>query len=177
MRYEPNETHVATEIERMGSKHRFNTHGKNKKNSERKKNSDFVPERIVELDNFIQGKKESVPKKQDLSTITPDTPEQQLIKIFNENSHRKVYNPIDKTVDFSGRRSTDYKLNRQVTLPKSNDSLWEFECELRRRKYMEVFAKYKHRREEDKRNDIRTSQHNRKFFKKRKKDNIVISNE
>ena len=176
LRYEPEQTHFSTEIERMGSKHRYNTHGKEKE-ERKKKYTDTIPMQIDLLDKYLNGSgdTESTLKQQAPDTNGLETTEYQLAKIFNENSDRKVFNPLSKTIDFSGRRPTDYKLNRHVFLPKSIDSLGEFECELRRREYMGVFNKYKQQMK-SKKEDLRIeAKQNKRFFHKRKKRQKGVS--
>ena len=157
----------------MGSKHRYNTHAQNK--GKRKSHSDIIPRQIEALDKLVKGSTEcdtldqSLVQEQDTTETDSRTTEQQLIKFFNENRDRKVFDPISKTVDFSGRRPTDYKLNKHVILPKPIDSLGEFECELRRREYMGVFNKVKQQEENKDRAMRKKSIHNRNFFHKRKK--------
>ena len=51
--------------------------------------------------------------------------------------------PLKKTIDFSMRRPTDYKMNNRVKLPKPLDLDGEFQCETRRRLYQQTFEKYK----------------------------------
>ena len=65
-----------------------------------------------------------------------------LMELFLECKDRYVYDPINKGIDFTGRRATDYKLNRSVKLPKPMSNELEFDCELRRREYLKIFREY-----------------------------------
>ena len=65
-----------------------------------------------------------------------------MIDIFNECKGRFVYNPLSKSINFSDRKATDYKLNRNVKLPEPMSSELEFDCEVRRREYMKQFSIY-----------------------------------
>ena len=65
-----------------------------------------------------------------------------MIDIFNECKGRFVYNPLSKSINFSDRKATDYKLNRNVKLPEPMARDMEFDCEVRRREYMKQFSIY-----------------------------------
>ena len=72
-----------------------------------------------------------------------------------EVSHRYIYDPFFKSIDFSHRRPTDYKFNARIKLPKPMDSESEFTCELKRREYLKTYKSYiegkrKKREKEDK---------------------------
>ena len=54
---------------------------------------------------------------------------------WQQESHKFVFNPFSKTIDFRHRRPTDYKLNKRVMLPKPLGEMDEFLCELKRREY------------------------------------------
>ena len=69
--------------------------------------------------------------------------EEKIAEIRNYSKDRFIYDPLHKSVSFCRRKPTDYKLNRYVHLPEPLDCDGEFQCELRRRKYMQVLAKYK----------------------------------
>ena len=59
-----------------------------------------------------------------------------------EVSHRYIYDPFLKSIDFSHRRPTDYKFNARIKLPKPMDSESEFTCELKRREYLKTYKSY-----------------------------------
>ena len=65
-----------------------------------------------------------------------------LEEIFNKYKDSFVFNPLDKTINFTKRRATDYKLNRNVMLPGPLDNDKELEFELRRSGYMKAFDDY-----------------------------------
>ena len=66
----------------------------------------------------------------------------ELIALFMECKDRFVYNPVFRSADFSKRRATDYKLNRDIKLPKPMSGDLEFDCEVRRREYLRQFRDY-----------------------------------
>ena len=63
---------------------------------------------------------------------------------------RFIYNPVGNYIDFTARRATDYKLNRNVNLPKPMNSEKELQCELRRSSYLKAFNDYRSEVEERK---------------------------
>ena len=65
-----------------------------------------------------------------------------LSQLFNSCRERFVFDPIRKCIDFTTRRSTDYKLNKNVILPRPMDASKELQCELRRKGYLKAFDKY-----------------------------------
>ena len=66
-----------------------------------------------------------------------------LGNLFDECKDRHVFNPINNSINFSARRATDYKLNKNIKLPKPMSSNKELQCELRRTSYMKAFDGYK----------------------------------
>ena len=76
----------------------------------------------------------------------------ELYRLFLMNKHRQVYNPVDRVIDFSMRRPTDYKLNKHVKLPKAMGFDQELDCEIRRRNYLSVFQSYKQLADRGKKN-------------------------
>ena len=56
---------------------------------------------------------------------------------------RQIYNPLEKTFDYSKRRVTDIKENSKVYLPKPANPKIEGELEMIRNVLMEEFSKYK----------------------------------
>ena len=66
-----------------------------------------------------------------------------IYKIYSENRRRYTYDPFLKTINMNFRRVTDYKLNKNITLPKPLDTDEEFNCERRRRAIMGAFREYK----------------------------------
>ena len=65
-----------------------------------------------------------------------------LAELFSECKDRYVHNPVDNCIDFTTRRATDYKLNRNVHLPKPMSSEKELQCELRRSTFIKAFEAY-----------------------------------
>ena len=122
LKLHPNEIQFATEIERMNSKQRYNEHSLS---AEKKKRGNGISTRIQN-----EGKFEN--------TKNPNDGRLEKVRaIFDKNRDRRVYNPVSKSVNFTRRRATDYKLNRNVILPKPIHSEGEFFCEFRRRKYQD----------------------------------------
>ena len=121
--FEPTETKFLTELERMASKQRYNTNQRNSK----KKNSvvssmrlDSIPERgIPDVNKFTK-----------------------LNEVFRENQNRFIFNPIDNRINFNKRRATDYKLNKSVKLPRPMEANEEFECEMKKREFIQEFKAY-----------------------------------
>ena len=54
-----------------------------------------------------------------------------------------VYDPLCNRIDFNKRLVTDYKHNKRINLPKPASNDLEFECERRRRLYLDKFREYK----------------------------------
>ena len=67
---------------------------------------------------------------------------QDLLRIWQENEDRFLYNPLKNKLDFRGFRPTDYTLNKRITLPKPLKVDQELECEIRRRDFMNAFSQY-----------------------------------
>ena len=88
----------------------------------------------------------------------------ELIKreMWSKVSHRYIYDPFSKVIDFSHRRPTDYKFNARIKLPKPMDVESEFTCELKRREYIKTFKSY-------------TTSRSKEFLKKKKgtENNII----
>ena len=59
-----------------------------------------------------------------------------LLNLFQQCEGKFVFNPIEKSIDFTRRKATDYKLNRNIILPQPLTNDREFQCELRRKAYM-----------------------------------------
>ena len=66
-----------------------------------------------------------------------------LSRLWRENKHRLIYNEIEGVMCFDQRRPTDYRNNKFIKLPKPLGYDEEFLCEVRRRKIMNTFKKYK----------------------------------
>ena len=62
--------------------------------------------------------------------------------MWQKESHRYIYDPFNRNINFSFRRATDYKLNTRIKLPKPLDEESEFTCEMKRREYLRVFREY-----------------------------------
>ena len=65
-----------------------------------------------------------------------------LQKLWEAESDRMTYNQIAGSLDFTQRRPTDYRHNKNVKLPKPLDTDSEFSCEFRRRKILEAFDNF-----------------------------------
>jgi len=65
-----------------------------------------------------------------------------LNEVFRENQNRFIFNPIDNKISFNKRRATDYKLNKSVKLPQPMEANEEFECEMKKREYIQAFKAY-----------------------------------
>ena len=130
---EPSEIDYRTEIERGLCKHRYNMN----KDGRGKKLSDILPNSVLDGPTGIElTSKEQREEQERLDEI---------YRIFKENSGRYIFNPTTKTVNFNRRNSSDYKLNKTISLPRSLNSEAEFECEMRRREFMESFIEYKNK--------------------------------
>ena len=80
-----------------------------------------------------------------VNTVTPDKEtvrKEKINKIWSEMRNSFIYDPLRESVCFINRRPTDYKMNKHVNLPKPLSAESEFECELRRKEFSEVFDKY-----------------------------------
>jgi len=111
-----------TETERMLSKQRYNEN--NKGLSE--KHSDGM---CVEHNNTKSEKKDKHITEKEL---------------WESERHRYIYDPFSKEINFTERRATDYPLNKRIMLPRPMDANKEFECEVRRRKFLATYEEYKH---------------------------------
>ena len=126
---EPSEQNFRTEEERMIAKHRYNS------------------------TNYKR-------KKEGVTAIRLDEPEKEMIQtdrltklheLYLENKNRFTYNPTERSISFQKRRATEYKLNKSVKLPKPLNSDQEFECEVRRREFLQSFYEYTNIQEKRKR--------------------------
>ena len=154
--YPPTKLNFATEIERMNAKVRYNDNSN--KFSEKKKSLNRITDCNGMPINWPKGE-----AKYTGSDVKNNG--ETLGDMFRECKDRFVFNPLDKTIDFSTQRATDYKLNRSVKLPKPMDANKELQCEIRRTQYLKAFDKY----EEE---ICRSENDDRKKRKLRKKDNI-----
>ena len=116
------------EVEKMLSKHRYSRSGvKNKENLDRIKciTSDRVQQLLEEanIDNSL----DHVSRRREIK------------KRWEEEKHRFVFNPLTQTINFNSRRATDYKLNKNVNLPKPLTCEEEFECETRKQAFIETY--------------------------------------
>ena len=124
VKYPPSRMGMLTEVERMSAKVRYD---KKEVHSKAKR------PRITDADGIAIGCEGREEKKLE---------EMNLEEIFNKCKDRFIYNPLEKTINFSRRRATDYKLNRNVMLPGPLDNDKELECEIRRSSYMKAFDEY-----------------------------------
>ena len=115
-----------SELEKGLCKHRYNENLNLKRNNKKK-----VTITCEGTSNF-----EGVNVKTDVKTDL-------LHDIWEQEEHRYPYNPFTCELDFSKRRPTDYKLNTRVSLPKPLDADGEFQCEIRRRAYQQVYDEFK----------------------------------
>ena len=77
---------------------------------------------------------------------------EKIDKIWEESKSKYTYNPKTKTLSFLERKPTDYKLNKYVNLPKAIDDEGEFQCEIKKRKYLQALDDFrKLRREQEQR--------------------------
>ena len=132
LKQEPTELSFSTEIERMNSKHRY---GASSKKTEMNIQTMGMTSIKDQDKPYHDDRTDTLKKAHDGRTDT-------LQKIFEENEQRFTFNPIEKTVKFTHKRPTDYKLNRHVKLPRPLSTDQEFECETRRRSYIKAFRKY-----------------------------------
>ena len=65
-----------------------------------------------------------------------------MSKLYFECKDSYVHDPVNNVIDFTTRRATDYKLNKNVKLPKPMISDKELQCELRRSAYLRTFDEY-----------------------------------
>ena len=66
----------------------------------------------------------------------------QLQELWQTEKHRYIYDPFIGVMSFNDRRPTDYKFNCRVNLPKPLDDESEYNCEFKRRSYMDTFESY-----------------------------------
>ena len=144
------------ETEKMLGKHRYRQADKKERKGDRSRGSrrgytngalDKWVEEGCEKQLRNQGPGEN--DKEDESVCEDREKEKSLLKekdelynLWDQYKDRYVYNPMTNTVNFSRRKPTDYKLNKFVHLPRPLDSEGEFQCELRRRKYIKAYEKY-----------------------------------
>ena len=129
VKYPPMRMAMATEVERMNAKIRYD-----KGRRKRKKKLDKWTDKITDVTgDVLENKIEEGKKKiEDMS----------LEEIFQECRDRLIFDPLMNTVDFSQTKPTDYKLNRSVILPAPLENDKELECELRRSGFMKAFDEY-----------------------------------
>ena len=150
--FPPNRTKMSIEIERMNSKIRYNDGRKNNttgcsfstcKSRLRITDKDGEPiewnvSKKDDIKNMKNIKEITNPGGSDIENMLGDT----LGQLFVECRDSQVYDPVENYIDFSTRRATDYKLNKNVILPKPMDSSKELQCELRRTAYLKAFDDY-----------------------------------
>ena len=86
-----------------------------------------------------------------------------ILTTYNENKMRKVYNPIEKIVDFTQRKATDYKHNKSVKLPKSLPCEEELDIEIRRQEMVKTYRKFVSRKKQQ------ANERREKFLDRQKK--------
>ena len=119
LKYDPDPMTTSIEIERMNSKARFELGSKNK---------NYKKPRIT------TGEGKPIEWEENLKESTGDP----LLDLFRQCEGKFVFNPLEKSIDFTRRKATDYKLNRNIILPQPLTNDREFQCELRRKAYMEA---------------------------------------
>ena len=164
------------ELERSLVKHRFNEQGEK---AEREK-MDKISIGVSHIEN-----------EKACSSNVPEQDEDRLTKLWDLESHRYIFDPFKKEIDFSKSRPTDYKLNTRIKLPKPLSTDEEFQCETRKRVYMKVcddFIKTKdsesrtvnkdHQKETEKHTlDHGKNRHkNKKFLNIDKKESVGLIN-
>ena len=129
---EPTEIQVKTEVERSLCKHRFN---------ESSKNQEARLSEVLDAAGVLNGPSGVTIENKQQREETERLDE--IYNIFKKNEGRYVFNPITRKINFNSRRASDYKLNKNISLPKSLKGEAEFECEMRRREFMECFHNYR----------------------------------
>ena len=71
-----------------------------------------------------------------------ETPVKTLHSMWMDSRHKYIFDPFKRSINFNHRRATDCKINKRVKLPRPLNASQEFECELRKRKYLEAYNKY-----------------------------------
>ena len=128
------------ELERMLSKHRY----RRKKKDTEKRGVEKIKTVVNEgLRNLLDQMKTDGKTDEELST-GKENRLSDMKRIWNECKGKYIFNPLKNEIDFNERRATDYKLNRNVILPKPLEADQEFQCEVRRRAFMEIFDQINH---------------------------------
>ena len=125
------------------------------------------------------------------ATVTSDTTSESEVEssdlnsLWLETQGRATYNLETQTVDFANLLPSDYKLNRNISLPKPLPKPQEMECEFIREGLRDVFRKYKEhmeskmKRKKDKKdkknknNNKNRNNINRKIVKNNKEENYI----
>ena len=167
--FPPNKMKLLIETERMNSKIRYNDgFGKKKKmcpsehvtESKRENKARIVDNsgnpiewhKGKKHDHVILGRKEKnmiITEKNDREKVHKEELVEEsnildgtLGELFELCRERFIFNPLENSIDFTSRKATDYKLNKNVHLPRPMDSNKELQCELRRINYLKAFDKY-----------------------------------
>ena len=132
LKINPSQMEMSIETERMNCKARYDL-GNKRLDGIYNKNCRITTEQGTPIDWSRQCilNNKGLPPDEDI-----------LLKLFEGVKNSHVYNPLDRTIKFSDRRATDYKLNKSVILPGPLDSNQEFQCELRRQFYMKALDQY-----------------------------------
>ena len=147
--FPPDRMKLSIEIERMNAKVRYDDNSKKRKKDmncpqrgeqkDRITNPDGDP---IEWNSKKNHKNDATVQKRsddvNYDNILGDT----LGQLFTDCKDRYVYNPVTDSIDFTPRRATDYKLNKNVRLPKPMSSGKELQCERRRMTYLKAFDEY-----------------------------------
>ena len=154
--FPPTVMKLSTEIERMNAKTRYNNKTeKFEPTSNHEKVMDVTGKekrcRItdtkgnpIDWNGYVgQGEIEDHKPELMLEALRNRDIDDDTAKLFMKCKDRFIYNPVSNHIDFTTRRATDYKLNRNVNLPKPMDSEKELQCELRRTSYLKAFNTYR----------------------------------
>ena len=113
---------MSIEIEKMNSKARYDLGAKEKKKKKM---------RVEAVTDHKTGDCKDK-KVEDMS----------LLEIFDKCKDRFVFNPLENSINFAQRKPTDYKLNRNIILPKPLGPDLELQCELRRHNFIKALEVY-----------------------------------
>ena len=153
VREEIKEIEVLAETERMLVKHRLNENStKMKKKQKNKLHGLLFQTQQQEIKKGMEKEKER---------------EKRISEVWKDNESRFIYNPLKGNIDFNSARPTDYTINKHMYLPKPLSIEEEFECEIRKKKYMSAFKEY---REEMEASSDNMKAKNPKNKKERKKE-------
>ena len=149
--FPPDRMKLLIEIERMNSKVRYseNNKKKEKNNPESSAGKFECKARITDSNGnpieWHQVNHKVVPDTRDLEVnkaMDNNKLDDTLGDLFQRCRKKFTFDPVENTIDFTARKATDYKLNKNVYLPRPMDSNRELQCELRRTNYLKAFDRY-----------------------------------